>query len=538
MRIKILSRKFNAILLILSVLSISAGFVYADDGIVNNSAQSVNKEYHINLDKPTIAKGYTVSAFDSGLKLSLVPGILSDDTGVDVLKLNEKMEMPWRLDRASEIYQYEFLNKAAYDNHKPFYIQFSYDEQTNDYKQVFFYDKNYAAWRPLPTKDYPKKKFVRSLIHLPFARIAVFSYPDVLTSGKASWYKYKGGNFAASPDFPKGSRLRVYNMENNKFVDVEINDYGPERSLHPDRAIDLDKAAFARLAPISQGAIGVYIEPLYIALESGRVLGIAASGATAEPIITVKSAVLIDERTGNTILEKNSASTSPIASLTKLIAIKAFLDTRPSLDRVVAYSIKDEEYNYQYCNKWESAKLNINDGETLTIEDLLYASLVGSANNTVETLVRVSGLSREDFIKKMNELVKAIGASATRFVEPTGLSPENVSSAADYAIITKEVFTHPIIQKASVMDEYKFYTINTKKFHGIKNTNRLIRKNSFNITGSKTGYLDEAGYCLMTRVKSKDGNNIIAVTLGADSRDKSFAETEELLEYGIKKMQK
>lgn len=538
MQIKILSRKFNAILLILSVLSISAGFVYADDDIVNNSAQSVNKEYYINLDKLTIAKGYTVSAFDNSLKLSLVPGILSDDTGVDVLELNEEMETPWRLSRISKIYQYEFLNKAAYDNHKPFYIQFSYNEQSNDYKQVFFYDKNYAAWRPLPTKDYPGEKFVRSLIHLPFARIAVFSYPDVLTSGKASWYKYKGGNFAASPDFPKGSRLRVYNVENNKFVDVEINDYGPERNLHPDRAIDLDKIAFSRLAPISQGAIDVYIEPLYIAPESGRVLGIAASGATAEPIITVKSAVLIDERTGNTILEKNSTSTSPIASLTKLIAIKAFLDTRPSLDRVVAYSIKDEEYNYQYCNKWESAKLNINDGETLTIEDLLYASLVGSANNTVETLVRVSGLTREDFIKKMNELVKSWGAVATGFVEPTGLSPENVSSAADYAIITKEVFTHPIIQKASVMDEYKFYTINAKKFHGIKNTSRLIRKNSFNITGSKTGYLDEAGYCLMTRIKSKDGNNIIAVTLGADSRDKSFGETEELLEYGIKKTQK
>lgn len=538
MRIKILSRKFKVILLILSVLSISAGFVYADDDIVDNSAQSVNKEYHINLDKPTIAKGYTVSAFDNGLKLSLVPGILNDGTGVDILEINEEMAMPWRLARAGKIYQFEFLNKAAYDSHKPFYIQFSYDKRSDDYKQVFFYDKNYAAWRPLPTKDYPKEMFVRSLIHLPFARVAVFSHPDVLTSGKASWYKYKGGNFAASPDFPKGSRLRVYNNENGKFVDIEVNDYGPDRNTHPNRAIDLDKAAFARLAPTSQGTIDAYIEPLYVAPESGRVLGIAASGAAAEPIITVKSAVLIDELTGETILEKNASSTLPIASLTKLIAIKAFLDTRPSLDRVVAYSAKDEEYNYRYCNKWESAKLNINDGETLTIEDLLYASLVGSANNTIETLVRVSGLPREDFIGKMNELVKAIGASATRFVEPTGLSPENVSSAADYAIITKEVFTHPIIQKASVMDEYKFYTVNGKKFHKIKNTNQLVRKNLLNITGSKTGYLDEAGYCLMTRIKSKDGNNIIAVTLGADSRDKSFSETEELLEYGIKKTRK
>ena len=512
---------------------------------------SISHDYHINLDQATIAKGYTVSAFNtktSGLKLSFVPEILSEATGVDMRLLDENMDMPWQVERVSEVYQFEFLNKQAYDNHNPFYIQLTYDEREdteenllNCYKQVFFYDKNYSAWRPLPTKDYPGEKFVRSLIHLPFARIAVFSYPDILTSGKASWYAYKGGNFTASPDFPKGSRLRVYNLENNHrqggtgtFVDVEVNDYGPDRGLHPDRAVDLDKVAFSILAPAWQGTIRVKVEPLYIAPKSGRILGISEKGAMLKPSTEAKSAVIMSENSEEILFEKNSTSTLPIASLTKLAAVKTFLDTRPSLDRVVAYSVQDEEYNYEYCAKWESARLRVQDGDTMIIEDLLYASLVGSANNAIETLVRASGLPRDEFIKKMNEFASDCGADSTRFVEPTGLSPENVSSAKDYALITKKVFTHPIIQKASTMAEYKFSTINTQESHRIRNTNKLISTNNFHITGSKTGYLHESGYCLMTRVKGNNGEQIIAVVLGADTRDQSFLETEDLLKYGLK----
>jgi len=235
-------------------------------------------------------------------------------------------------------------------------------------------------------------------------------------------------------------------------------------------------------------------------------------------------------------LGKNATTTLPLASLTKLVAIKVFLDTRPSLDEVVTYKVRDEEYNYQYCNKWESAKVTLRDGDTLTVEDLVYSALVGSANNAIETLVRVSGLPRDDFIKKMNETVVSWGAVSTYFTEPTGLSPENVSSAMDYAIITKKIFTNPIIEKASITREYKFSTLNTKKAHRIKNTNKLLEtNNSFNITGSKTGYLDEAGYCLM--IRAKVGNKkLIAVSFGVDDREVSFIETGDLIKYGIRKV--
>lgn len=495
-----------------------------------------NRNYYINLDKDTIAKGYTVSAFDDSLKLSLVPEILDESTGVDVVELNEKMDMPWQLEKLSAVYQFEFRNKAAYDNHKPFYIQFSYATSSDYYKQVFYFDKNFDSWRPLPTTDFPDKKFVRSLIHLPYARIAVFENPNALAVGKASWYKYKSGNYAASPDFPKGSKIRVYNTDNGKFVDVTINDYGPDRRIHPDRVIDLEKNAFAKISSLGSGIANVRIEPLSVIPENGRIAGIPSSGVDSDPDFSGKASVVMNENTGEIIYDKNPTTQLSLASLTKLIAVKIFLDTQPTLSKIVSYSLQDEEYNYKYVdNKWESARLKVDDGDTLSIEDLIYSALVGSANNAIESLVRVSGLARDEFIGQMNASVSGWGATSTKFIEPTGLSPENITTAFDYAIITKEVFKEQTIQKASTMSEYSFTTRNTKEPHRIRNTNSLVNDFTLKITGSKTGYLDEAGYCLMTRAKNKNNEDIIVVTMGESTKASSIMETKDLLNYGFKK---
>ncbi len=526
-----IKKRFYFLSLIL--LALTAGnFVVAGE-----ISDDLNKFYYINLDQSTIAKGYTVSAFEDTIKLSLAPGILNQATGVDVVELNEPIDMPWKLTRLSNIYQFEFRNKDAYDDKQPFYIQFSYEDESDYLKQVYFYDKNYSTWRPLPTRDYPKEKFVRSLIHLPFARIAIFSNPDALAIGRASWYSYKGGNYAASPDFPKGSMIRIYNTDNDKFVDVEINDFGPERKIYPDRVVDLDKVAFSHISSLSAGVVNVQIESLETVSDNGRILGIPEIGAELMPKIGSLSAVLFDESTGEILWQKDATTTMPIASLTKLVAIKVFLDLRPTLNTEVSYSVKDEEYNYQYCNKWESARVTLKDGDTLTIEDLVYSALVGSANNAVESLVRVSSLTRDEFIDQMNSTVKDWGATSTNFVEPTGLSPDNVSSALDYAIITREMFKNPIIQKASTMGSYTFWTLNTEEKHSIKNTNLLIHTSSLNITGSKTGYLDEAGYCLMLRADDEE-NTMIVVVLNSDSRADSFVEAEDLAKFGLLKLSK
>jgi hypothetical protein len=518
-----------SLLLMMFLLSIMLGsFVLAEI--------DANKYFFIHLDHPTIEKGYTVTAFDDEIKLSLVPGILSEDTGVDVVQINESMESPWNLDMVSDIYQFEFRNKTAYDNHKPYYIQFSYEESGNGLKQVYFYDKNFSTWRPLPTVDYPGENFVRSLIHLPFARIVVFENTDYMSVGKASWYGYKGGNFAASPDFPKGSILRVTNIDNNKFIDVEINDYGPDRSLHLDRVIDLDKIAFGKIASLGAGIIDVKVEPIKINPDNdGEVLGMKESGASYEPDITSKAFALYDEKNGNMLWENNSNMKLPLASLTKILAIYTYLNINTDLDKVVTYSTDDEEYNYKYCAKWESARVKLSDGDQVTAGDLIYSSLVGSANNAVETLVRASGISRESFVGNMNSFAKKWGTTNTYFEEPTGLSPKNVSSPSDYVIITKEVFKNELIKKVSTTSKYDFTTLNTKEEHRIRNTNKLINiNNGYIITGTKTGYLNEAGHCLMVRAENNEGEQVVAVIFNANTRDVSVSEIDTLVDYGFR----
>lgn len=526
-------KKFSLFLLISSIVFSPALFPPVSGQTTDQSRESLH------LDQETIAKGYTVSAFADNLQISLVPGILASSTRVDSEIISDPMAMPWQLERISPIYQFEFRNKAAYEHAKPFYIRIAYPQGDMRHKQVFFYDKGFDTWRPLPSTDRPNENFIRSLIHLPFARIAVFAYPDTLTSGKASWYKYKNGLFAASPDFPAGSRLRVWNKANSKFVDVVVNDFGPDRRSHPERSIDLDKVAFSRIADTGEGVADVWIEPLQIARDSRKlVMGIPEKGASAQLDTPLKAAVIIDTKSGQTLYAKNASSSWPLASLTKILSVYTYLSLKNDLTRVVRYSNADAEMNYAYCKPWESAKLNVPDGEEMTVKDLVYVSLVGSANNTVETLVRDSGLSRVDFTKKMNEIAKGWGASSSKFVEATGLAPENVVSAQDYAIIAKKALENPTVRAASITKKYVFTTITKKIEKTIKNTNVLVNSSRYELSASKTGYLEESLYNLMSEAKSPKGGSVIVVTYGAETRDISFAETEKLIGYGLRMLTK
>lgn len=497
------------------------------------------------------------------------------------------------------------------------------------------------------------------------ARVESSSSTPFMSKGKASWYAHKGGLFAASPDYPTGTKLKVTSVNNpSKSIVVTVNDFGPDRSLHPERVIDLDKVAFEKLAPLGAGVIDVIVLPtepfvtvpantpnytngeLWQNRKTGGVYWVTkegkqpltdriflstifkgrkilpktpealaklkdlspvsffdgyllkgespavylisngekrpfSSGAVFErkgyawrniikisekllnqyplglPIVddnqapeiiselpevntssdnltlSSKSALVITSD-GKVLYSKNANEQLPLASLTKMVAIKVFLDTNPNLNKVVEYKVQDENYNYEWADKSVLARLRVNDGETMTIRDLLYSSILGSANNAVESLVRVSGLSRPDFISKMNSYAKGLGAKQTKFVEPTGLSPQNVTTASDYGLISQAVLKDGHLEKVSMTKEYKFTTVNTKKYHYIKNSNNLFFTSNLHITASKTGYLDEAKYCLMTRVKDEKGKEVIAITFGTPDRASSLKETETLLNYGLK----
>jgi len=505
--------------------------IFAQNQTSLNISASSTLSYYIKIDNKTAQKGYTILYKD--FKLSLGTTSLSDASEIKVEEIAGQMPIPWQLNQISRVYQFEIINKSVFTSKNPLYLELKYNKPSDYFKQIYFFDR--GTWRALPGSDYPDKKIVRSPIHLPFFRAVILENTRLMTMGQASWYAYKKGLFAASPDFPAGARLRVYNsaLGRQKFVDVTINDYGPNRLVHPGRVIDLDKVAFSKLAATSQGTMAVLVEPLFLPPGFKTMQNLGDIKAETNPQVSAKSAYLLSDNKNNVIYEKNSKAVLPLASLTKIISAKVFSDTKPDLNKIVAYSIADEEKNYLYCKKWESAKLKLADGDKIKINDLLIASLSASTNNTVETLVRASGLSRPAFIAKMNDLANASGATSTVFIEPSGLSPKNVSSAFEYAIIFREAIKNIIISESTAKFSYKININNGKNKITIFNTDRIIGLNKYRIIASKTGYLDEVGYNLAIKAE-QNGRKLILVLMGAPTREQSIQDALNLLEFGFK----
>ncbi len=472
----------------------------------------------------------TLAGAKTALEIEYQPIAFTAEVELIQAENNEPFLMPEGFEALSPSYEYAFKTSGFYDPSRPLLAKVYYNQSSNLEKQLFSFDFISSVWRPVEAVDHPELGYMSYQTDATSAWLRVLTQSGPMSTGKASWYKYKEGLFAASPDYPKGTQLRVYNLDNDKYVDVVVNDYGPDRSVHPDRVIDLDRVAFEKLAPLSQGLARVRVEEI-------KTIATPEIDIPKEVVdlgLSAKAALVMREDTGEVLWEKNQDLALPIASLTKLVAMKVFLDTNPNLKQVVSYKDQDLQYNYLYCPPTDPvARLRVEEGETMTIEDLLYSTLVGSANNTVETLVRVSGLSRDGFIAQMNQFARNLGANNTSFIEPSGLAPENVSSVSDYAIITKEIFKDPLIEKISTTQNYSFKTINTGKEHNLVNTNREMLANSaYKIIGSKTGFLYESLYCLVTRVETEFGNLLI-INLASPTLKDRGEDNIKLLEFAL-----
>jgi D-alanyl-D-alanine carboxypeptidase len=234
------------------------------------------------------------------------------------------------------------------------------------------------------------------------------------------------------------------------------------------------------------------------------------------------SAIVIDEDTGKILFEKNANEQRSLASLTKMMTALIFLESETSMDNVIAYNS---------ANDREGARLYVENGETMTVKDVFYTMLVGSANNCALTLADSTGLSREDFVNRMNQKAFDLDLTNTHFDDPSGLEVGNMTSASDYAKLMQVALDYSDILTASTSKNYSFYTINTNIFHDIKNTNMLLDWDLY-ITGGKTGYINEALYCLM--IKAKEGDHeVITVLLGNPSSYDRFVETYSLTKWAL-----
>jgi len=222
--------------------------------------------------------------------------------------------------------------------------------------------------------------------------------------------------------------------------------------------------------------------------------------------LTAQSAIVLDKTSGQVIFEKNVDQVRPLASMTKLMTVLVFMDYAPSFDKKIKM-IKDDFVG--------GATLWVKIGDDVSVKDLLYATLVGSNNNAAMALMRSTGLVKAEFIEKMNEKAKTMGLKNTKFVEPTGLSEKNVSTAKEMAVIAQEAFKNDKINAASTTQWYKVKTASGT--YWVKNTSLKLFERDINIVGSKTGWTDEAGYNLVTQAKNK-AHDVIALVMGAKIR--------------------
>jgi D-alanyl-D-alanine endopeptidase (penicillin-binding protein 7) len=242
--------------------------------------------------------------------------------------------------------------------------------------------------------------------------------------------------------------------------------------------------------------------------------------AEADIPLSSSSGIIIDKETQAVLYAKNIDEPRPIASLTKLATALIFLKNNPGFDQKT--SIQPEEYTI-------GGTLDMYAGEEITIVNLFGASLVGSANNATNTLARNSQIPLTGFVEQMNLLANELNLENTFFWEVTGLEPRNQSTARDYVLLASKAFSEEEIKKISALPYYDFTFLNSQRFHRIKNPNDLLRtRPDLQITASKTGYLDEAGYCLAFEFE-KNKKKYVAVILNSPSEEAQYEDVINLI---------
>lgn len=246
--------------------------------------------------------------------------------------------------------------------------------------------------------------------------------------------------------------------------------------------------------------------------------------SAAELELHSKSACLMEASTGRILYEINADERLEPASVTKIMSLilvfEAMDEGKFDLDTPVSGS--------EHACSMGGSQIWLEQGETMSVNEMLKAVIVASANDCTVALGELVAGSEESFVSLMNERAEQLGMENTHFVNCTGLPVENhYTTARDIAIMTRELHKHK-----KVYDYTKIWmdTLRDGEF-GISNTNKLIRFYN-GATGMKTGYTSSALYC-MSATAERDGMGLIAAVMKAETSDKRFADAKKLLEYGF-----
>jgi len=302
------------------------------------------------------------------------------------------------------------------------------------------------------------------------------------------------------------------------------------------------------------------------------------------PVIKAKSAIAVDLKNGLVLYEKNIHDPLPIASLTKLMTAVLILEEN-DLKEIAKISKK--------TSQTEGSKIWLAQDEKISVENLLYATLINSANDAANALAEHNSGTYEKFVGKMNVRAVQLGLLATKFINPTGLnqdpgltpettdastdSPDiatatsaaatpatassptptanpaideednilktigigqgdsgtetqNISTAYDLTLLARYAYGKSFVRRTAVKKEMEISSANGVTVHKLKNTNELLGS-YLNVLGLKTGTTDEAGECLIAIIENEQGHDILTVVLNSPAR---YSETKLLADWVFK----
>jgi D-alanyl-D-alanine carboxypeptidase/D-alanyl-D-alanine endopeptidase (penicillin-binding protein 7) len=234
-----------------------------------------------------------------------------------------------------------------------------------------------------------------------------------------------------------------------------------------------------------------------------------------------QNVIVVNDDTGKILLEKNADAPVPIASLTKLMTAMVVLDSKPDMNEPITIDATD-------IDMLKHSKSHVPIGTTLPRRKAFQLALMSSDNRAAASLARTYAGGSVAFNKAVNDKLKTLGMTNTVIKEPTGLSPDNKSSASDLVKMAMAASRYPEIVNITT-DSSDLINMNGRRvtFH---NTNQLVGRKGWDIHLSKTGFTNEAGHCLIMRFQQA-GKNATLVLLNANASSSSVFDASNIRRF-------
>lgn len=276
---------------------------------------------------------------------------------------------------------------------------------------------------------------------------------------------------------------------------------GKTVSAHERHKVTVQHVAYAPAAPVAPPV-----------MTAGDLAGL---NLTRDPLALKSNvAFVIDQNNSQVLFEKNAGVPLPIASLTKLMTATIVVEAHQDMDEVLEVTADD-------IDRERNSASRLHVGSRLKRSDMLHIALMSSENRAASALGRNYPGGLPAFVAAMNAKARALGMANAHYVDSTGLSSQNVASARDLSKLVVAAYRHPIIREYSTDTKY---TVNTgKQILQYINSNRLVMNSNWDIGLQKTGYITEAGRCLLMQARI-EGRPVVMVFLDSKGKDSRLAD--------------